>query len=112
MLQQTSKWVKNTFVFMNIFWYIDTEWKGVPSEDFSDWLRFYEIGLKTGSLIFHAAYGKMMTLPVNSHVWHAFHRWDGLIPKGQMNVHGRHPSGWIHLISLFGTMSLVPLGKH
>jgi hypothetical protein len=60
MLRQTSKWVKNTFVLMNNSWYIETEWKGVPSEDFSDWLRFYEIWPKTGSLIFHAAYGKMM----------------------------------------------------
>jgi endonuclease III len=74
MLQQTSKWVKNTFVLMSIFRYIETEWKGFPSDDFSDWLRFYEIGRKTGSLIFHAAYGKMMTLPVDSQVWHAFRR--------------------------------------
>jgi endonuclease III len=82
MLRQTSKWVKNTFVSMNIFWYIETEWKGIPSEDFSDWLCFYEIGLKTGSLIFHAAYGKMMTLPVDSHVWHAFRCWGWTNAKG------------------------------
>jgi hypothetical protein len=56
MLRQPSKWVRNTFVLMNIFRYIETEWKGVPSEDFSDWLCFYEIGPETGSLVFHAAY--------------------------------------------------------
>ena len=67
-LRQTSKWVKNTFVVTNIFRYIEQEWNGVPSQDFSKWLDFYEIGPKTGSLIFYAAFGKMMTLPVDSHV--------------------------------------------
>jgi endonuclease III len=75
MLHQTSKWVKNTFVLMNIFYHIDEEWGGVPSESFSDWISFYEIGPKTSALIFHAAFGKMMTLPVDSHVWHAFRKW-------------------------------------
>jgi hypothetical protein len=75
---------QNTFVTMNIFRHIATEWKGVPSQVFSDWLMFYEIGPKTGSLIFHAAFGKMMTLPVDSHIWHAFRRW-----------------GWTHVILYF-----------
>jgi endonuclease III len=75
MLRQTSKWVKNTYVLMNIFRHIEQEWKCIPSQEFSEWLRFYEIGPKTGSLIFHAAFGKMMTLPVDSHVWHAFRKW-------------------------------------
>jgi hypothetical protein len=35
-----------------------------PPPEFSEWLRFYEIGPKTGSLIVHAAFGKMMTSPV------------------------------------------------
>jgi endonuclease III len=35
----------------------------------------FEIGPKTGSLIFHAAFGKMMTLQVDLHVWHAFRKW-------------------------------------
>jgi endonuclease III len=82
MLRPTSKWVKNTFVLMKIFWHIETEWKGLPSEDFSDWLCFYEIGPKTGSLIFHAAYSKMMTLPVDSHIWHAFSHWGWTNAKG------------------------------
>jgi endonuclease III len=76
MLRQTSKWVKNTFVLTNIFQHIEQEWNGIPSQDFSEWLMFHEIGPKTGSLIFHAAFGKMMTLPVDSHVWHAFRKWD------------------------------------
>jgi endonuclease III len=82
MLRQTSKWVKNTFVILNIFRHIATEWKGVPSQVFSDWPMFYEIGPKTGSLIFHAAFGKMMTLPVDSHVWHAFRQWGWTNAKG------------------------------
>jgi endonuclease III len=82
MLRQTSKWVKNTFVVMNIFQHIATEWKGVPSQVFSNWLMFYEIGPKTGSLIFHAAFGKMMTLPVDSHIWHAFRQWGWTNAKG------------------------------
>jgi endonuclease III len=76
MLRQTSKWVKNTFVLMNIFQHIEQEWNGIPSQDFSEWLMLYEIGPKTGSLIFHPAFGKMMTLPVSSHVWHAFRKWE------------------------------------
>jgi endonuclease III len=75
MLRQMSKWVKNTFVLVNIFRHIELEWHGIPSQDFSDWPQFFEIGPKTGSLIFHAAFGKMMTLPVDLHVWYAFCKW-------------------------------------
>jgi endonuclease III len=75
MLRQTSKWVKNTFVIANIFRYIEHKWNCVPSEDFCKWLEFYEIGPKTGALIFHAAFGRMETLPVDSHVWFAFRHW-------------------------------------
>jgi endonuclease III len=99
MLRQTSKWVKNTFVLMNIFHHIDEEWGGVPSESFSDWISFYEIGPKTGALIFHAAFGKMMTLPVDSHVWHAFRK-------------GGWTNGWILHILSQQMMLLVPHAKH
>ena len=74
-LRQTSKWVKNTFVIMNIYRHIHLIWNNVPSQNFSEWLEFYEIGPKTASLIFHAAFGKLTTLPVDSHVMHAFSKW-------------------------------------
>ena len=75
-LRQTSKWVKNTFVLVNIFRHIQEEWKNIPSQDFNDWLKFYEIGPKTASLLFHAAFDKAVTLPVDSHVWFAFKKWN------------------------------------
>ena len=75
-LQQTSKWVKNTFVLVNIFKYIQEEWNGVPSQDFKDWINFYEIGTKTAALLLHLAFNKSSALPVDSHVWHAFRKWE------------------------------------
>jgi endonuclease III len=74
-LRQTSKWVKNTFVLINIFTHIEEEWNGVLSQEFKDWIIFYEIGTKTAALLFHAAFNKSSTLPVDSHVWHAFRNW-------------------------------------
>ena len=76
MIRQTSKWVKNTFVIANIFRYIRDVWHGVPSRNFNDWLEFKEIGPKTASLLFHAAFNLTSTLPVDSHVWHAFKQWN------------------------------------
>ena len=75
MIRQTSKWVKNTFVLVNIFRHIVEDWKGVPSTDFHEWINFYEIGPKTASLLFHAAFSQCVTLPVDSHVWYAFKQW-------------------------------------
>ena len=75
MIQQTSKWVKNTFVIANIFRYIRDVWNGEPSTEFNDWLQFKEIGPKTASLLFHSAFNLTSTLPVDSHVWHAFQKW-------------------------------------
>jgi endonuclease III len=34
--------------------------------------QFCEIGTKTAALLFHAAFNKSLTLPVDSHVWYAF----------------------------------------
>ena len=45
---------------------------GVVPLDFGTWLNFYEIGPKTASLIFHAAFNQAATLPTDSHVWYAF----------------------------------------
>jgi endonuclease III len=75
LLRQTSKWVKNSFVIINIFKHIQEQWNGVPSDDLHDWLKFYEIGPKTASLILHAAFNKSTALPVDSHVWYAFRKW-------------------------------------
>lgn len=75
LIRQTSKWVKNTFVLINIFKHIKYEWSGVPSQDFHDWLNFYEIGPKTASLLLHSAFNKAAALPVDSHVWFAFRKW-------------------------------------
>ena len=75
MIRQTSKWVKNTFVISNIFRYIRDVWNGIPSTKFNDWLQFKEIGPKTASLLFYAAFNMSSTLPVDSHVWHAFKQW-------------------------------------
>jgi endonuclease III len=75
MIRQTSKWVKNTFVIVNIFRHIKENWKGVPCDDFHRWINFYEIGPKTAGLLFHAVWEKSVTLPVDSHVWDAFQLW-------------------------------------
>ena len=72
LIRQTSKWVKNIYVLLNISEHIDTKWNGVPSQDFDEWLEFYEIRPKTAALLFHAAFNKSPALPVNSHVWFAF----------------------------------------
>jgi endonuclease III len=74
-LRQTSKWVKNTFVLINIFRHIEEEWNGVPSQNFDDWINFYEIGPKTAALLFHSIFDTPVTVPVDSHVWHAFKAW-------------------------------------
>jgi endonuclease III len=74
-LRQTSKWVKNTFVLMNIFRFIQEKWKGVPSQNFHDWINFYEMGPKTTSLLFHSVFDTQVTVPVDSHVWYAFRKW-------------------------------------
>ena len=76
MIRQTSKWVKNTYVLVNIFRYIRDIWKGELSLDFHQWLKFKEIGPKTASLLFHAAFNLVYSLPVDSHVWHAFKKWN------------------------------------
>jgi endonuclease III len=76
LIRQTSKWVKNTFVLVNIFRHIRDKWNGVPSKNFTDWLQFYEVGPKTAALFFHAAFDIPATLPVDSHVWHAFKKWN------------------------------------
>lgn len=76
LIRQTSKWVKNTFVIVNIFRHIKEQWNSLPSENFHDWINFYEIGPKTAALLFHAAFNQAVTLPVDSHVWHAFKAWN------------------------------------
>jgi endonuclease III len=76
MIRQTSKWVKNTFVIINIFRYIKENWYGIPCDDFHRWINFYEIGPKTASLLLHAVWDKSSTLPVDSHVWDAFRLWE------------------------------------
>jgi endonuclease III len=59
---------------VNILRHIDEELKGNIPLDFNTWLDFYEIGPKTASLLFHAAFGKFSTLPTDSHVWYAFNK--------------------------------------
>jgi hypothetical protein len=92
-LRQTSKWVKNTvsymnkcrttipnhhltfpkkFVIVHILSHISEDLNGSIPQDFDSWLNFHEIGPKTASLLFHAAFGKQSTLPTDSHVWYAF----------------------------------------
>jgi endonuclease III len=80
-IRQTSKWVKNTFVLVNIFRYIDEVWNGTPSDDFREWLMFFEIGPKTASLIFTSVFDQTVALPVDSHVWHAFRKWQWTTAK-------------------------------
>ena len=77
LIRQTSKWVKNTYVLMNIFSHIHNKWNGVPSKNFHEWLNFYEIGPKTAALLFHSAFDteSLPALPVDSHVWFAFKKW-------------------------------------
>jgi endonuclease III len=75
LMRQTSKWVKNTFVLVNIFQHIEIQWRGVPSKKFNDWINLHEIGPKTAALLFHAAFEMSEALPVDSHVWCAFRRW-------------------------------------
>jgi hypothetical protein len=60
---------------INIFKHIEEEWNRVPLQEFKDWIIFYEIGTKAAALLFHAAFNKSLTLPVDSHVWHAFRNW-------------------------------------
>jgi endonuclease III len=57
---------------VNILKYIQVELKGVVPRQFHTWLNFKEIGPKTASLIFHAAFNLETTLPTDSHVWYAF----------------------------------------
>jgi endonuclease III len=57
---------------VNILKYIDEELNGEIPVDFHKWLMFYEIGPKTASLLFHAAFGMTSTIPTDSHVWYAF----------------------------------------
>ena len=73
-LRQTSKWVKNTVVLVNILRHIQVDLKGEIPMRFSDWLNYYEIGPKTASLLFHAAFGQQHTVPIDSHVWYAFNK--------------------------------------
>ena len=75
MIRQTSKWVKTTYVLVNIFRYIRDIWKGELSLDFHQWLKFKEIGPKTAGLLFHAAFSLVYALPVDSHIWHTFKKW-------------------------------------
>jgi endonuclease III len=75
-LRQTSKWIKNTFVLVKIFKHIHEKMDGVPPQEFNYWINFYEIGTKTAALLLHAAFNKSSTLPVDSHVWHAFRKWE------------------------------------
>jgi endonuclease III len=49
--------------------------KGSIPKDFSTWINFYEIGPKTAALLLWSAFGVRSTLPVDSHVWHAFQKW-------------------------------------
>jgi endonuclease III len=44
--------------------------------DFLTWINFYEIGPKTASLLLWSAFHIRSTLPVDSHVWHAFNKWN------------------------------------
>ena len=83
MLQQTSKWVKNTFVIVNIFRHIQLMWKGEPSRNFHDWIQFNEIGPKTAALLFYAAFGETVALPVDSHVYYAFQQWQWTNAKSE-----------------------------
>jgi endonuclease III len=83
MIRQTSKWVKNTFVLVHIFRHIKEEWNCKPSHNFHDWINFYEIGPKTASLFFHAAFNELVTLPVDSHVWFAFKKWNWTNAKNE-----------------------------
>jgi endonuclease III len=74
-IRQTSKWVKNTFVLINIFQYIKEVWNNEPSQNFHEWINFHEMGPKTVGLLFHSVFEKSVALPVDSHVWYAFRQW-------------------------------------
>jgi endonuclease III len=48
---------------------------GAIPRDFRTWVGFYEIGPKTASLLLWSAFRLQTTVPVDSHVWHAFKQW-------------------------------------
>lgn len=64
------------FVVVNILKYIVVQLgRDIPT-DFLTWINFYEIGPKTASLLMWSAFHLQSTLPVDSHVWHAFNKWN------------------------------------
>jgi endonuclease III len=63
------------FVVSKILQHIVLNLDGVIPKDFDTWISFYEIGPKTASLLLWSAFRIQTTLPVDSHVWHAFKKW-------------------------------------
>ena len=80
-LRQTSKWVKNASSTTKILEDILINHDGKPPATVTEWLRYFEIGPKTASLLQWSLSGKAEWVPVDTHVWTAFRRWEWTTAK-------------------------------
>ena len=70
MMLYSSKWIKNAIVCHKIFLYVHDECGGIPPTDPNFWLNLYEFRSKSVAVMFRAAWGIELYVPVDSHVTH------------------------------------------